>query len=164
MPRNISYNNYKLSDKKSGIPFTNEERKNEINVYIDLYKENTERSLNNKKWDLCCQKLFSKCSIQIICRDAFHFSCFRSYIIKRCILEKSPIICCPNYLELQIVNEIYDKICSIFKHIYPRSFEVENLKDSIQTYEIDRNYARENALNQLEKNKTILILNNTRRQ
>ncbi|CAG8804991.1 44262_t:CDS:1 [Gigaspora margarita] len=159
MPHTFSYNtplktngaiNYKLSNKKYGIPFTNKEGKKDINVYIDLYKENTNRSLNNKKCDLCSQKLFSKCSIQIICRDIFHFNCFRSYIIKRCILEKSPIICCPNHLELIIVNEIYDEICSTYKHIYPRSFKVEILKDSI------RNYARENALNQLEKNKNNL--------
>ncbi|CAG8790882.1 3853_t:CDS:1, partial [Gigaspora margarita] len=67
MPRTISYNNtplktngainYKLSDKKYGIPFTNEEGKKDINVYIDPYKENTDRSLNNKKCDLCSQKL-----------------------------------------------------------------------------------------------------------
>ncbi|CAG8834028.1 24402_t:CDS:1, partial [Gigaspora margarita] len=57
---------------------------------------------------------------------------------------------------LKIVDEIYDEICSTYKHIYPRSFEVEILKDSIQNYEIDRNYARENALNQLEKNKNNL--------
>ncbi|CAG8836029.1 12711_t:CDS:1 [Gigaspora margarita] len=162
MLHTISYNtplktngaiNYKLSNKKYGIPFTNKEGKKDINVYIDPYKENTNRSLNNKKCDLCSQKLFSKCSIQIICEDIFYFNCFRSYIIKRCILKKSPIICCPNHLELIIVNEIYIEICSIYKHIYPRSFKVEILKDSIQNYEIDHNYARENALNQLEKNK-----------
>ncbi|CAG8818741.1 27167_t:CDS:1 [Gigaspora margarita] len=156
MPCTISYNtllkmnraiNYKLRDKKYGITFTNEKGKKDTNIYIDPYKENTNRSLNNKKCDLCSQKLFSKCSIQIICGDTFHFNCFRSYIIKRCILEKSPIICCPNHLELKIVDEIYDEICSIYKHIYPRSFEVEILKDSIQNYKIDHNYARENALN-----------------
>ncbi|KAF0405613.1 hypothetical protein F8M41_008908 [Gigaspora margarita] len=165
MPRTISYNtsfkkngaiNYKLSNKKYGIPFTNEEGKKDINVYIDPYKENTDRSLNNKKCDLYRQKLFSKCSIQIICGDTFHFHCFRSYIIKRCILEKSPIICCPNHLELKIVDKIYDEICSTYKHIYPRSFEVEILKDSLQNYEIERNYDRENTLNQLEKNKNNL--------
>ncbi|CAG8855829.1 5486_t:CDS:1, partial [Gigaspora margarita] len=80
-------NNYKLSDKKYEIPFTDEKGKKDINVYIDPYKENKNRSLNNKKCDLCGQKLFRKCSIQIICGDTFHFNCFRSNIIKRCIFE-----------------------------------------------------------------------------
>ncbi|CAG8685492.1 23372_t:CDS:2 [Gigaspora rosea] len=69
--------NYKLSDKKYEIPFTDETEKKDINVYIDPYKEHKNRSLNNKKY-------------------------------------------------------------------------------YIQNYEIDRSYVRENALNQLEKNKNNL--------
>ncbi|CAG8825816.1 6587_t:CDS:1, partial [Gigaspora margarita] len=68
----------------------------------------------------------------------------------------SPIICCPNHPELKIFDEIYDEIRSTYEHLYSRRFEVEILEDYIQTYKIDRSYVRENALNQLEKNKNNL--------
>ncbi|CAG8444999.1 15720_t:CDS:2 [Dentiscutata heterogama] len=58
--------NYKLSDKKYEIPFTDKKGKKDINIYVDPYKEHKNRSLNNKKYDLCGQKLFKKSSIQII--------------------------------------------------------------------------------------------------
>ncbi|CAG8845367.1 16018_t:CDS:1, partial [Gigaspora margarita] len=148
--------NYKLSDKKYEIPFTDEKGKKYINVYIDPYKEHKNRSLNNKKCDLCDQRLFKKCTIQIICGDIFHFNCFRSSIIKRCIIEKSPIICCPNHSELKLFDEIYDEILSTYEHLYSKHFEVEILKEYIQNYEIDRSYVRENALIQLEENKNNL--------
>ncbi|CAG8526618.1 12754_t:CDS:1, partial [Dentiscutata heterogama] len=60
--------NYKLIDRKYEIPFTDEKGKKDINVYIDLYKEHKNRSLNNKKCDLCGQKLFKKYSSNYLWR------------------------------------------------------------------------------------------------
>ncbi|CAG8610617.1 2688_t:CDS:1 [Dentiscutata heterogama] len=152
----INYCSYKLSDKRYEIPFTDEKGKKDINIYIDPYKEHKNRSLNNKKCDLCSQKLFKKSSIQIICGDIFHFNCFRRYIINQYIYEKSPIICCPNHLEIKIFNKIYDEIRSTHEYLYPGDLEFAISKEKIQNSEIYRKYERENNLNQLETDKVNL--------
>ncbi|CAG8835446.1 40576_t:CDS:2, partial [Gigaspora margarita] len=56
------------------------------------------------------------------------------------------------YKQLEIFNEAYDEIHSTHEYLYPRYYEVELLKEYIQNNEIDRKYARKNALNQLEGN------------
>ncbi|CAG8623205.1 11720_t:CDS:1 [Gigaspora margarita] len=147
---------YKVCSKGYKIPFKDEKGKTDINVYIP-YKDHKKSRLNNKKCDLCNQKLFTKCFIQIICGDTFHFNCFRSYIINRCIYEKSPIICCPNHLELKNFDKIYDEIRSTHEYVYPGDPKILILKEKIQNFEIDRSYNRENDLNQLEENKINLI-------
>ncbi|CAG8839465.1 4383_t:CDS:2, partial [Gigaspora margarita] len=102
-------NIYKSSNNRYEISFKNKKTK-DINVYIDPYKTHDNKSLKNKKCDLCDQKL------------------------------------------IRIFDKAYDEIRSTYEYLYPRHYEVELLKEYIQNNEIDRKYARENALNQLEGN------------